>query len=590
MSTPAPDTLFAEFSPVSKAEWKAKAASELGEKPFNTIVWQTENGFDLEPWYSSDEISNLPVLVAPDQETWRVCRKISANEVNHANATARQSLHEGATALEFVLSGSTSCTHEQLLLLLQDIDTAVVPVYFSGDFPPVVLLDNLLSITGFKHNSGGMLLDKVDGHDALEAALLNHQGSRLENFRTITVSAVDDHENGASATEETAILLAGVSDTLYRLQEAGIPAETAARKIEIVLAIGPSHFTELAKIRAVRFLLQHILKAYGAPTNCLPRIFARTSERNLSLLDPFTNLLRQTTEAVSAIFGGCQTLQISPFDNGLSVSHAMAERVSGNIHLLLQHEAELGRVFDPARGSYYIEKMTKELARSAWKLFSDIETAGGLQLARKSGMIDSLIRNTSENRLASINKRTKTMIGVNRYPANLTVHQEDNLSAIRDVLERRPKGNEGAAYELLRINAIQGKKDTGCSPAVFCWMQGDTAASFRQAAFAEDFFRCGGFDIAGSAQLVPDESSYQAVLTHKPAVLVLCIAEKDPYSAAQIIAQNLRDLDPKLLVVMAGKPPKDPESLFRAGIDSFIHTGVNLIDHLTMYQHKTGVK
>ncbi|MBV5330706.1 MAG: methylmalonyl-CoA mutase subunit beta [Chlorobium sp.] len=589
MSTPEPDTLFAEFSPVSKAEWKAKASAELGEKPFNAIVWKTENGFALEPWYSSDESSDLPVPVAPDPETWRMCRKIPVTDTGNANENARQSLREGATALEFVLSGNAYCTHEQLLLLLQDIDTTLLPVYFSGEFSPTLLLDNLLSITAFKNNSGGILVEKVDEYEAVEAALVNH-GSLLENYRILSVSAVNDHENGASASEEIAFLLAGVSDSLYRLQAAGIPAETAARKIEIVLAVGPSHFTELAKIRAVRFLLQHILKAYGAPTDHLPRIFARTSERNLSRLDPFTNLLRQTTEAVSAIFGGCQTLQISPFDNGLSVSHTMAERVSGNIHLLLQREAGLDRVSDPARGSCYIEQMTRELSRSAWSLFRDIETAGGLNNARKSGMIDSLIRKTSEKRVASINTRSKTIVGVNRYPGNLTIQQEENLSEIRTILEKRTEGNESGAFELLRINTIMNKTKTGHHPAVFFWMQGDTATSFRQAAFAEDFFRCGGFDIAGSAQLVPEESSFQTVLDHKPAVLVLCIAEKDPCSSAETIARNLHTLDPELLMVMAGKPPQDPEPLFRAGIDSFIHTGVNIIDHLTMYQHKTGVQ
>lgn len=268
----------------------------------------------------------------------------------------------------------------------------------------------------------------------------------------------------------------------------------------------------------------------------------------------------------------------------------MAERVSGNIHLLLQREAGLDRVSDPARGSCYIEQMTRELSRSAWSLFRDIETAGGLNNARKSGMIDSLIRKTSEKRVASINTRSKTIVGVNRYPGNLTIQQEENLSEIRTILEKRTEGNESGAFELLRINTIMNKTKTGHHPAVFFWMQGDTATSFRQAAFAEDFFRCGGFDIAGSAQLVPEESSFQTVLDHKPAVLVLCIAEKDPCSSAETIARNLHTLDPELLMVMAGKPPQDPEPLFRAGIDSFIHTGVNIIDHLTMYQHKTGVQ
>ncbi len=201
-----------------------------------------------------------------------------------------------------------------------------------------------------------------------------------------------------------------------------------------------------------------------------------------------------------------------------------------------------------------------------------------------------MISEAETKRRKTLDNRKKTLIGVNRYPWPLLTEQVKNIDSLELAVANEPDGNETAGYELLRLETLSFSLRTGRTPSVFIWMLGDPAVSFRQAGFTEDFFNCGGFDIAGKAALLTEESSYHVALESKPDIIVLCIAEKDPVPAAATMASKLRTLQPGIITVMAGKPPKEQDQLLHAGIDSFIYTGVNVLEMLKSYQHKTGVK
>ena len=586
-----PDSLFHEFPAVSREDWKKKATAELKEKPFDSIVWHTPDGFTLEPWYSHEEKSQL-LAIQPCKTTnsWKNCRQIIADDPEIANKAALQSFELDAAAIEFLLTDPALSSPENLKRLFAGIKPSAVAVYFSGNLPPAAeLLRNLLTIPGFTENSGGLLIEAPANLNGQDRELFA-SGISLPDFRILAVDTIPWHEKGSTAVQEIALALAGVSDYLHRYLKAGVPADTIASAITIILPVCSSHFTELAKPRALRYLLGHLLKAYGASGAALPSLFARTSERNRSLLDPYTNVLRLTTEAVSAVLGGYDTLQIGAFDRGLSVSPAVAERITANIHLILKEEASLDRVVDPAQGSYYIETLTKKLAESAWTLFKEIEVEGGLCEANKNGFIHSMISEAETKRRKTLDNRKKTLIGVNRYPWPLLTEQVKNIDSLELAVANEPDGNETAGYELLRLETLSFSLRTGRTPSVFIWMLGNPAVSFRQAGFTEDFFNCGGFDIAGKAALLTEQSSYHVALESKPDIIVLCIAEKDPVPAAATMASKLRTLQPGIITVMAGKPPKEQDQLLNAGIDSFIYTGVNVLEMLKSYQHKTGVK
>lgn len=586
-----PDSLFHEFPAVSREEWKTKAIAELKEKPYESIVWQTPDGFALEPWYNHEEKKlRLDLPLTKPVNLWKNCRLITVYDPQSANRSALESFEQDSAAIEFRITDPRFCTPENLRLLLTGITTSAVAIYFSGTLPPAAqLLETLSAIPGFTTNSGGLLAANSTGSITLDAELFAWKKS-LPGYRLLSVDTVPFHEEGSTAAQEIALALAGTSDSLHRFLEAGIDADTIVSSMEIIMPVCSSHFTELAKPRALRCLLRHLLTAYGATGSILPALFARTSERNLSILDPFTNVLRLTTEAVSAILGGYDTLQIGSFDNGLSVKPEIAERITANIHLILREEASLDRVVDPAGGSHYLEALTGKLAESAWLIFKEIEAAGGLSGAIQSGMVREMISKAALSRQTAINNRKKTLIGVNRYTWPLTAEQEENIGALELEAGKQPEGNETSGYELLRLKTLSFSLKHGRTPSVFIWMLGDPAVSFRQAAFAEDFFSCGGFRIAGRAALPLDESSYIEALQDKPDIVVLCIAEKDPVPAAGILCGKLRTHDAGIITVMAGKPPKEKEILVNAGLDSFIYTGVNVLEMLKSYQRKTGVQ
>jgi methylmalonyl-CoA mutase len=586
-----PDSLFHEFPAVSRESWKKKAVAELGEKPYDSIVWHTPEGFDLEPWYSPEENAHtLEVPTKRSANTWINCHRVKVHDLKSANIAALESLALDAAALEFNFTDPALCTPEQLNMLFSGIETSAIALYFSGNLPPALeLLETLLATSGFKATSGGILVTPQAASREEDQKLFESIDS-LPEFSTLSVDTTGFHEAGSTAAQEIALALAGASDLLNRYSEAGVPAEKIVSAMELILPVGSSHFTELAKPRALRALLPFVLKAYGAAGSNLPRLFARTSERNRSLLDPYTNVLRLTTESVSAILGGYDTLQISPFDNGISVQPEIAARITGNIHLVLKEEAWLDRVVDPSSGSHYLETLTEKLAEAAWNIFKEIEVAGGLAEAVRSGTINAMISASSAERQCAINKRKRTVLGVNRYTWPLTQEQEENIGAIAAEAEKMAEGNETAAFELLRMKALSNKLSSGRAPSVFIWMQGDPAISFRQASFSEDFFKCGGFDIAAVSALPLEESSYSTLLQSKPDIVVLCIAEKDPVPTAETIAETLGQLQPGIVTVMAGKPPKEHERLITAGIDSFIYTGVNVLEMLKSYQRKTGVQ
>ncbi len=371
-----PDSLFHEFPAVSREEWKKKAISELKETPYDSIVWHTPDGFDLEPWHSSEETKqHLDIPTSKSVNTWKNCFRIIVHDLDTANRDALKSFELDAAAIEFQMADASLCSPENLDRLLAGINPAAVAIHFSGNLLPAEeLLKTLAAVPGFSGNSGGVLSGTPAVSKDRDAELFGLCNA-LPQFRFLAVDTIPFHEKGSTSAEEIALALAGASDYLNRFIEAGVPAESIVAAMAIILPVTSSHFTELAKPRALRYLLAHLLKAYGASGDTLPRLFARTSERNCSAIEPYTNLLRFTTEAVSAILGGYETLQISAFDSGDSVNPDIAERISGNIHLILREEGSLDQVVDPARGSNYIETLTRKLAESAWNRFKEIGAA-----------------------------------------------------------------------------------------------------------------------------------------------------------------------------------------------------------------------
>ncbi|NTW51915.1 MAG: methylmalonyl-CoA mutase, partial [Chlorobiaceae bacterium] len=404
-------------------------------------------------------------------------------------------------------------------------------------------------------------------------------------FRSLTVDTSSFHLAGATITQEIAIVLAGVSEYLSRMTDQGVDAGQAAAALEIVVVVDTSHFPELSKLRAIRAMWPQLLEAYGvAASSCPePRIFVRVSHRASSMLDPYTNILRISTEAVSAILGGCDTLQLDLFDPSGSASTELAERITRNIHLLLREESGLDRVVDPAAGSFYIDTMTATLCREGWGLLRQIEAAGGLLQAESNGMIASMISVAAEARKKAVHTRKRSLIGINRYTVPPTAE------VIETALSASDQTGRALSFEQLRLRLIAHSARTGSTHRASLWLHGDPVKSLRVAAFAEDFLHCGGFDVSPGVNLKLETKSCRTILQDEPDIVVFCWTGQDDLSLVPTICATIQELRKETIVIMAAKPPENAGALLKAGIDQFIYTGCDAYASLLSLQHKTGV-
>ncbi|MBE7542452.1 MAG: methylmalonyl-CoA mutase family protein [Bryobacteraceae bacterium] len=363
------------------------------------------------------------------------------------------------------------------------------------------------------------------------------------------------HENGANAVQELAFALAEGVD---RLAAAADPAVEAA-STTFVFAIGSNYFFEIAKLRAARSLWAQAVAAFGveAPEALRMRIHARTALANKSIYDPYTNLLRATTEALSAVIGGCDSLTVQPA--------RFPARLARNVQLVLKEESHLDGVTDPAGGSYYVEALTEELAREAWALFQKIESLGGFSAAQS--FIDETLAASRAAQEKALATRRKTLVGVNNYPGL----GETALSEATDLAGA--EWRVARAFEEIRLRTERHAASTGRTPRVLLLKRGDVKMRMARATFCQNFFGCAGFEITESADLDPAAD-----------LVVLCSSDAEYLDLA-------RDIVPQTQapVIVAGNPKEFIADLQAAGIAGFVHVLSNQVETLTEWQDKLGV-
>jgi methylmalonyl-CoA mutase len=363
----------------------------------------------------------------------------------------------------------------------------------------------------------------------------------------VSVNAIEFHEAGATAVQEVAFALALGADLLA----SDTPVETFS------FAIGSNHFMEISKLRAARLLWAQVAAAFGAPKKPI-RIHARTAGENKTLYDPYMNLLRVTTEALSAIIGGCDSLTISPcrFDAHLA----------SNVHHILREEVHLDKVADPAAGSYYVECLTEEVAREAWKHFQEIEAAGGFAKYKAAGKLEAALAQARGTKEKAVVTRRRVFVGTNNYP-NI---QERALDAIGEV----PQGQRLASiFEAIRLRTERHAKKTGKTPRVLLLERGDLKMRKARTAFSLNFFGCAGFNVVQSDVLAVAD------------LIVLCSSDAEYLPIAQ-------DVCPKVSVpvLVAGNPKDQIDALRAAGVADFVHVLSNPIETFQRWQERLGIK
>ena len=421
---PAPPVAFTEFPALTTAEWQARLARDLKGQAPAVLRWPLPDGLVLEPFYHREALDALGGPPAPLPFPARPWLNVPALPVA-ADADGHLEIERAATALAHGADGvhfelAHAATFDVAYLAARLPLGATFVGYTVADGPDELLARLVAAAPGvalrgflrFAPLLGPEGAEQAPFAGALRRCVALAQG--WPDFRALAVNAAYFGNSGATDVQQLAYGLNTAAALLAELP-AATPLAAVAAALHWHVAVGPSYFPELAKLRALRRLWPTLLHAYGLPAGAAAglRVHAATATWTQTTLDPHTNLLRATTEAMSAVLGGADSLSVGTFDSLFAAPNDFSGRLARNLSLVLKEEAHLDAVQDPAAGSYFLETLTDELARAAWGLFQQTEAAGGLPAARARVLEE--VHATAAATFRRIATGERVVVGTNRF-------------------------------------------------------------------------------------------------------------------------------------------------------------------------------
>ena len=388
-----------------------------------------------------------------------------------------------------------------------------------------------------------------------------------------------------------------MTDCIDKLEAEGVTAKEVFENAMPIMGMNTDYFFEIAKFRAVRALWIELEALYN--TGLDPKsvkIGAESSVWAVAKYDPYVNMLRSTTEGMSAVLGGVDALSIAPYDSTFENPTSFSSRIALNISHLLKEESYFDKVVDPAAGSYYIENLTDTLIAKALELFKATEAAGGYTAQFAAGEIQKQIGEVRASKRKDIGSRKRVYVGVNRYPNTKETLDDPQCcggkkcKAPAEGLELLPCQHAAKPFECLRQRTEMYAKEHGRRPRVFLAGYGNPAMRTARAMFAGDFFGAASFEI------LPDVTYPDAATAGKESakadadIVVICSSDDDYVASAADFAREFKAAANGKTLVLAGYPADIVDDLKAAGVDDFIHVRVNALDALNGYQEKLGIK
>ncbi|MFP4469129.1 MAG: methylmalonyl-CoA mutase family protein [Bacteroidales bacterium] len=618
--------LFGEFRPVTTEEWENQILKDLkGADYQRKLVWKTREGFDVQPYYRQEHLEGLEYLdVYPgdfpfvrsgrkNQNNWFIRQDIRVESIEAANKKALDILMKGIDSLGWVLDSSRRYSIDEIEKLMENIYAQIVEVNFVCGKQAPEIFDiyfelvkkynrDLQKIHGsVNYDPLGQLMStgnfySSEAEDFETCHQLIEASKHAPHFRTLAVSAYHFKNAGANNVEELAFALACGNEYLSRLTEKGLSVDSIAPNIKFHFGVGSDYFLEIAKIRAARLLWARIVNAYGPSDAWITRthIHAVTADWNKSLYDPYVNMLRTTTEAMSAIIGGANSLTVRPFNASFETPSEFSERIARNQQLLLKEESHFDKIVDPAAGSYYIENLTNAIVEEAWKLFLETDEIGGFTEAFKQGFVQGRIGATAKKRDIDIATRKEVLVGTNQYPnfgekldesINPDVMKPSNSSVTGAIAEPLKIYRGAQAFEQLRAATDIYARDHK-RPAAFMFTYGNLAMRRARSQFSSNFFACAGYEAIDNNGFTHIDQGVKAALDSKAEIVVICASDEDYPAIAPDINEKIGD---KAIVVIAGYPKDTVEELKSKGIRHFIHMKSNVLETLKEFQKQLGI-
>lgn len=411
MSTNKP--LFSDFETISSKQWKQQIQYELKGADYNeTLVWESPEGIKVKPFYHHDEVeeSNSNFAINSPKETFKILQNIFVHDVKKSNERAINTLNRGAENIRFTIENETISIES----LMQNLPLEKTTYYF---YLPFLSIDFVSKLNDFAAKNQAKFIIQID-----PIGQLCKDGNWFENLEndfeklntiskfqipTININAGMYQNAGANSVQQLAYTLTHANEYFNRISAVNQP-------ITIEVSVGTNYFFEIAKLRALRLLFSTLTKEYNHNFDC--HIIATPTKRNKTIYDYNVNMLRTTTECMSAILGGANAIANLPYDALYHKDNEFGDRISRNQLLVLKHESYFDKVSNPADGAYYIENLTQQLAEKALELFKEIEKNGGLITQLIEGSIQKKIQESAAKEQELFDSGKEVLLGTNKYP------------------------------------------------------------------------------------------------------------------------------------------------------------------------------
>lgn len=624
-------SLAADFPPADEDAWIALVDKVLRGKPFDSLVSRTDDGVTVAPLYlrsaapgaldeagfpGADPFTRGAHAAPRPHGAWDVRARVDHPDATEANRRALQDLERGVTSLSVRWDRGTD-----LAAVLEGVHLEMAPIHLDAGADAAAgaaALESLWESRGLDPagRAGGDGWDPVGVlasrggdpaavHDAISAMaeVAARSGADRRVVRPVTIDATPVMEAGGSEGQELAHLLSTGAAYLRAMAAAGMEVDAACGRIEVVLGADTDFFATVAKLRAARRVWAAMTAACGAsePARALA-LHVRTARRMLTVRDPWVNLLRVTAATFAAGIGGADGVTAHPFDAlladaaqaGGGTGEDLGRRMARNTQLLLQEESNLGRVLDPAGGSWFVESLTDELATVAWSLFSELEADGGMPGVLVDGTLAARVATVRDARLVDVARRRRPVTGVTEFP--------DLGEAPREAA--RPEASDGPGpllppirwaerFEALRDASDAHLAATGSRPSVFLVNLGPVAEHTARSTFARNLLEAGGIAAVTSERGASrgfGATSEAVEDATEAGARVACLCSSDDRYAQQAteVASALKSAG-VASVLLAGAPGDRRDAESAAGVDRWLHVGVDVLEVLEELHAVLGV-
>ena len=617
---------FSEFPPNSYEEWKVAAEATLKDAPFEKVMFtKTYEGITLEPLYTRDHSpvpdsarslpGEAPMIRGTAEDgylgrKWEIAQDSTSETPGETAAEIRHELEKGATTITFRTEGMSA---EDVKKAIEGIDLKKYPfhVYTGASCEAVGFFEDAAgSLSGLSGCIGSDPIGAYLTHGSLPksfpalmdetAETMRRLAKKESNLRVVLLRGAVYHDGGANAVQETAYVMASAIELILAMQERGLDIDDFSRRVRFEFETGSNFFMEIARLRAARIVWARIAEEFsgGEPDaeSLKANVFARTSYFTKTIYDPYVNMLRNSTEAFSAVLGGVDGLTVGCFDEAIRPGDEFSRRTARNAQIMLQEEFHLREPIDPAGGSWYIESLTDSLAQKIWETIQDTQANGGMMACVKTGRVQSAVSEVLKERFKKLATRSDRAVGVNMYPNT----SETPLAGARRGADKTPRAGGDITpilphrwteqFEELRSRTEAYRDKAGGSVRIFLANMGPVSQHKARADFITGFMEVAGFEILKNDGFQTTDECADAACASGADIAVICSTDAAYPELVPPLARRVKEKKPAMRIFLAGAPAEEyRQSYVDAGVGGFISARSDCLAVLSDIQKGKGI-